>query len=136
VVTFTPLPLYTRGKSTDTRFIGDWAGPRVGLDAVEKGKIYCRELKPGRPAGSSSLYRLSYPKPWMISLVYVFWWSVCLDYELYMAPGLLAWYGSPSCTPWMKPQPRDRVPLWNSFSIAETPDDGRLGPKHVVKRYK
>jgi hypothetical protein len=22
---------------------------------------------------------------------------------------------------------------WNSFSIAETPNDGRLGPKHVVK---
>jgi hypothetical protein len=23
---------------------------------------------------------------------------------------------------------------WNSFGIAETPDDGRLGPKHIVKR--
>jgi hypothetical protein len=23
---------------------------------------------------------------------------------------------------------------WNSFGIAETPDDGRLGPKHVVRR--
>jgi hypothetical protein len=23
---------------------------------------------------------------------------------------------------------------WNSFGIAETPEDGRLRPKHVVKR--
>jgi hypothetical protein len=22
---------------------------------------------------------------------------------------------------------------WNSFDIAETPDDGRLGPKYIVK---
>jgi hypothetical protein len=34
-------------------------GPRVGLDAVKKRKIFhCRESNPGRPARCPSLYRL------------------------------------------------------------------------------
>jgi hypothetical protein len=37
-------------------------GPRVGLDSVNKRKIFnYRELNLGRPAGSLSLYQLSYP---------------------------------------------------------------------------
>jgi hypothetical protein len=55
VVSFTLRPLYPR--------IGGWVGPRTGLDDVEKRKISpLPELRPrGRPAGSQSLYRLSYP---------------------------------------------------------------------------
>jgi hypothetical protein len=44
-------------------------GLRAGLDAVDKRKIfpYC-ESNPGRPARSPSLYRLSYPDSFYISL--------------------------------------------------------------------
>jgi hypothetical protein len=42
-----------------THWIGGWVGARVGLDAVEKGKVLpSRESNQGRPAGSPSLYRL------------------------------------------------------------------------------
>jgi hypothetical protein len=48
-----------------TQCIGDWVGPRAGLDDVEKRKFLTLpvlELRPlGRPARSQSLYRLSYP---------------------------------------------------------------------------
>jgi hypothetical protein len=39
-----------------THWIGDWVGPRAGLDAVEKRKTLL-------VTGSLSLYRLSYPDP-------------------------------------------------------------------------
>jgi hypothetical protein len=39
VVSFTPRPLYTRGKCTQYPWIGAWVGPRAGLDAVEQRKI-------------------------------------------------------------------------------------------------
>jgi hypothetical protein len=29
-------PIYAREKDTDIHWIGDWAGPRIGLDAVMK----------------------------------------------------------------------------------------------------
>jgi hypothetical protein len=56
---------FTPGKAApSTHWIGDWVGPRVSLDAVEKRKIlHCRESNPGRPPRSPSLDRLSYPDP-------------------------------------------------------------------------
>jgi hypothetical protein len=45
-----------------SHWIGDWMGPRAGLDVMEKIKVSysCRKSNPGRPASSPSLYRLSY----------------------------------------------------------------------------
>jgi hypothetical protein len=34
VVSFTPQPLYPRGKAPGTHWIGGWVGPRAGLDDV------------------------------------------------------------------------------------------------------
>jgi hypothetical protein len=64
VVSFTPLPLYPRGKSPPgTHRIGGWVGPRAGLDDVEKGKFLTLgglELRPlSRPVCSQSLYAIS-----------------------------------------------------------------------------
>jgi hypothetical protein len=57
---------FTLGEGAPgTHWIGDWVGPRAGLDDVEKRKFLSfpgLELRPlGRPARSQSLYRLSYP---------------------------------------------------------------------------
>jgi hypothetical protein len=61
VVSFTPLPLYTRGKSPGTHWIG-WVDPSAD---VEKRKLLTQpglELWPlCRPARSQSLYRLRCP---------------------------------------------------------------------------
>jgi hypothetical protein len=57
VFSFTPLPLYPRGKKTGTYWIERWVGPRAGLEAMVKLKILPLpgiELQP-------SLYRLSSP---------------------------------------------------------------------------
>jgi hypothetical protein len=65
VVSFTPLPLYSRGKSPGTHLIGAWVGPRVVLDDVKKRKFLSLpelELRPlSCRARSQLLYRLSYP---------------------------------------------------------------------------
>jgi hypothetical protein len=49
-----------------SHWIGGWVGPRFGLDAVEKRKtcLY-QESKPGWPARSPLLYRLSYPDSYL-----------------------------------------------------------------------
>jgi hypothetical protein len=64
VVSFTPLPLYPRGKSPGTHWIGRWTDLRDGLDDMEKLKYLTSlglELWPlGQPARSQSLYRLRY----------------------------------------------------------------------------
>jgi hypothetical protein len=56
-VSFTPLPLYTRGKSPGTDWIGGWVDPRAGLDDLEKRKFFTipgLELRPlSRPARNS-----------------------------------------------------------------------------------
>jgi hypothetical protein len=53
------------GKSPGTHWIGDWVGPRTGLDDVENRKFLTLpglELRPlCRPARRQSLYRLRYP---------------------------------------------------------------------------
>jgi hypothetical protein len=50
------------GKRPDNHGIGDWVGPRAGLDGC--GKSPPTEIQsPGRPTCSKSLYRLSYPDP-------------------------------------------------------------------------
>jgi hypothetical protein len=49
-------------RATGTQWIGDWVGPRVGLDDVEKRKfLTVSGLELGRPARNQSLYRLRYP---------------------------------------------------------------------------
>jgi hypothetical protein len=59
VISFMPQPLYPRGK------IGDWMGPRTGLDDMEKRNLFPLpglELRPlSHTARSQSLYRLKYP---------------------------------------------------------------------------
>jgi hypothetical protein len=64
MVSFTPLPLYSRGKSLRYPLDRDWVGPREGLDVEEK-----RKSNPGRPACGPSLYRPSY----RCSLCYCVW---------------------------------------------------------------
>jgi hypothetical protein len=45
-----------------THWIGDRVGLRAGMDTKNKKKSDpCRELNPGRPAHTPSIYRLSYP---------------------------------------------------------------------------
>jgi hypothetical protein len=65
VVNFTPRPLYPRGKSPGTHWIGGWVDLRAGLDDVENRKFLTPpglELRPlRRLILSQSLYRLSYP---------------------------------------------------------------------------
>jgi hypothetical protein len=53
-------PFTPRKRAPRTLSVGGCVGCRVGLDAVQKRKIswLCQELNPGRPARSSSLYRL------------------------------------------------------------------------------
>jgi hypothetical protein len=62
VVSFTPRPLYSLGKSTQFRWISGWIGPTVELDAVEKRKVSCPywESNPGGQARSPSVCGLRY----------------------------------------------------------------------------
>jgi hypothetical protein len=39
-----PAALYPRGKDPRYTLLGDWVGPRAGLDAETKGKILCRHF--------------------------------------------------------------------------------------------
>jgi hypothetical protein len=53
--------LFTPGERfSGTHWIGDWVGLRLGLNAVERKILHCRESNQGRPVRSPSLYRLSY----------------------------------------------------------------------------
>jgi hypothetical protein len=67
VVSFMPRPLYPRGKSPGTHWIGGWVDPRAGLDMKRRKFLTLPglELRPlGRLACSQSLYRLRYPPPY------------------------------------------------------------------------
>jgi hypothetical protein len=39
VVSFTPRPVYSRGRTPGTYWIGGWVDPRDGLDVMAKRKI-------------------------------------------------------------------------------------------------
>jgi hypothetical protein len=55
----TPLPLYPRERQS-VHCIGDWVGPRVGMDGVEN--LFLSGIRStGRPVRSKSLYRVCYP---------------------------------------------------------------------------
>jgi hypothetical protein len=64
VVSFTPRPLCTQGKSLRYPFEGGWVGPRASLNEVENRKFLTLsrlKIQPlGRPARSHSLYRTHY----------------------------------------------------------------------------
>jgi hypothetical protein len=62
VVNATPRLLYPRERP-GTHCIGDWVGPRAGLDGCGKSLHHWGSI-PDRPARSESLYRLIYPGPW------------------------------------------------------------------------
>jgi len=59
VVNVTPRPLYPQERP-GTRCIGDWVGPRAGLDGYGKSRYPTGIRSPARTARSQSLYRLSY----------------------------------------------------------------------------
>jgi hypothetical protein len=65
VVSFAPRPLYPRGKSPSTHWIGGRVNPRAGLDDVENRKILTPpglELRSlGHPVSRQSPHRLRYP---------------------------------------------------------------------------
>jgi hypothetical protein len=68
VVSFTPLPLYPRGKipryPLDRRLSGPQSqSGRCGEETI----LYCQESKSGRPARSPSLYRLSFSDSFGVS---------------------------------------------------------------------
>jgi hypothetical protein len=65
MVSFTPQPLYSRGRRPGTLSIGGLVGPTAALDAVEYIKITFsyRKSNNGRQARSPSLNWLSYPGP-------------------------------------------------------------------------
>jgi hypothetical protein len=53
-----PAALPPMERATGTHWMGDWVGPRAGLDTVSKRKVPSprRESNPDRPARSQSLY--------------------------------------------------------------------------------
>jgi hypothetical protein len=57
VVSFTPLSLYSRKKSTGTHWIRGWVGPRADLDDEKRKFLTLLGLE----LRSQSLYRLGYP---------------------------------------------------------------------------
>jgi hypothetical protein len=61
-------------RALGTHCIGGWVGPRAGLDAETRRKIFCLclESKPGRPVRSQTLYWLSYPS----SARQVYWFKI------------------------------------------------------------
>jgi hypothetical protein len=61
LVSFASQPLYPQGKNHWYHWIGGWAVPRAGLDAVEKSLASAKNRTPAFPAHSSSLYALSHP---------------------------------------------------------------------------
>jgi hypothetical protein len=48
LVSFTPLPLYPKGKNPGIHWIGGWVGPGAGLNAVMKRNIpsLCQDSNP------------------------------------------------------------------------------------------
>jgi hypothetical protein len=69
-------PALLRGKSPRYPWLGDWRGPRTGLDAVEKKKIPSshRESNPHRPDHSQSLgsFKIELERTWQEAAVACF----------------------------------------------------------------
>jgi hypothetical protein len=72
VVSVTPRPRFTpRERIPGTHWVGDWVGPRAGLDTEARDKILSplpgiEHRSPGHPVRSQTLYWLSYPAPQQI----------------------------------------------------------------------
>jgi hypothetical protein len=77
VVSFTPLPLYPRGKIPGAHWIWGWVDPRVDLDDMEKWKFLTPPglgLRPlGRPA---SRYTDCYPGPHITDIIRQIKWKM------------------------------------------------------------
>jgi hypothetical protein len=74
VVSVTPRPRFTPGERIPgTHWIGDWVGPRAGLDAEARRKIFCpcRGSNPDRPAHIQTLYCLSYRGSLVLMVLFV-----------------------------------------------------------------
>jgi hypothetical protein len=85
VVSFTPLPLYTQGKSPWYPLDRRLSGPRAGLDEVSKRKIPGIEPRSyARPTRSQSLYRLSYAGSPLVAVAIIksrtLWWARHVDH--------------------------------------------------------
>jgi hypothetical protein len=89
VVNATPRPIYPRER-LDVHCIGDWVGPRPGLDGCGKCRLH-RIRSPDHLVRSESLYRLSYPGLRTASL-YVLQFGTVSGLVIRFRPGrFIAW---------------------------------------------
>ena len=70
VVNATSRPLYPPGERAGAHCIEGWVGPSAGLDRCGISRP-TGIRSPDRPARSESQYRLSYPGPFYIIIIYI-----------------------------------------------------------------
>jgi hypothetical protein len=142
VVSFTPRPLYPRGKiPPGTLWIGGWVDPRAGLDDVEKRKFLTLsglELRLlGRPARSQSLFflicivgggikvhsTLRPPMAYCASPGWLWWWRNRRNdwqgkpkYSERTCPSAALCTTNPTCCPYANPGRRSGKPASNRLS--------------------